>query len=129
MRPLSDGLNRQSLDDFLPEQTLTLDESMVPYLDKHGAKQYINRQPIKYGYKMWVIATPWGYAIQLYLHQGAGTSDKVLVLGGSVVSNLISCLPREDRPMYHIAYENFFTSFVYFSTCWKLDLQALEHQN
>ena len=78
MRPLVDGMNRQSLNNFLPEQTLSIDEFIVPYFDKHGTKQYIRGKPIKYGYKMWVIATPGGYAIQFYLYQGAGTGDNAL---------------------------------------------------
>ena len=59
---------------------------------------------------MWVIATPWGYAIQFYPYQGAGTSYNVLGLVGLVVSNLIFCLLHQDGSMYHIVFDNFFTS-------------------
>ena len=62
----------------------------------------IHGKLIKFGYKMLVKATPGGYAIQFYPYQGANASDKALGLGGSVVTNLISCLPCQDGSMYHI---------------------------
>ena len=48
---------------------------MFPYFGKHGSKQYIHGKPIKFGYKMWVIATLGGYVIQFYPYHGVGISD------------------------------------------------------
>ena len=62
----------------------------------------IHGKLIKFGCKMLVKATSGGYAIQFCPYQGANTSDNALGLGGSVVSNLISCLPCQDGSMYHI---------------------------
>ena len=97
---------------FFPEQTHIIDESMVPYFGKHGAKQYIHGKPITFGlgYKMWVIATPGGYSKQFYPYQGAVAKDTTLGIGGSLVRNLTYGLPRQDGPMYHIVFDNFFTS-------------------
>ena len=75
---------------------------MVPYYGKHGAKQYIHSKPIKFGYKMWVAATRLDYVIQLFPYQGAETIHKVLGLGGSVVNQLVSKLPKDDGNCYHI---------------------------
>ena len=63
VRPLIKLLNEQCLEHFFPEQHIIVDESMVPYYGKHGAKQYIHGKPIKFGYKMWVAATRLGYVI------------------------------------------------------------------
>ena len=52
VRPLFDSLNKQCLENYIPEQHVSIDESMVPYFGKHGAKQYIHGKPIKFGYKM-----------------------------------------------------------------------------
>ena len=97
---------------FFPEQTHIIDESMVPYFSKHGDKQYIHGKPITFGlgYKMWVIATPGGYSKQFYPYQRAVAKDTTLGIGGSLVRNLTSGLPRQDGPMYHIVFDNFFTS-------------------
>ena len=37
---------------------------MVLYFGKHGAKQYIHGKPTKFGFKLWVMATPLGYCTQ-----------------------------------------------------------------
>ena len=59
---------------------------MVPYYGQHGCKQYMPSKPQKFGCKLWVVATPLGYAIQFYLYAGKDANyDKELGLGGSVV--------------------------------------------
>ena len=45
---------------------------------------------------MWVAATRLGFVIQLFPHQGAVTIHKELGLGGSVVDQLVSKLPKDD---------------------------------
>ena len=110
VRPLTDSINSACLGNFTPEQTLSVDESMVPYFGRHGAKQYIHGKPIKFGYKMWVLATRLGYVVQFYPYQGAGTTDKELGLGGSVVRTLTQDLPKHDGCSYHIVFDNLFTS-------------------
>ena len=62
MGPLIDKVNEQCLADYLPEQSVSIDESMVPYFGRHGCKQYMRNKPVKFGYKFWVAATPLKYA-------------------------------------------------------------------
>ena len=52
VRPLFDAINKQCVDHYRSEQHLSVDESMVPYFGKYGAKQYIHGKPIKFGYKL-----------------------------------------------------------------------------
>ena len=66
VRPLLDSINAACLANFHPEQMRSVDESMLPYYGRHGAKQYIHGKPIKFGYKIWVLATRLGYAVQFY---------------------------------------------------------------
>lgn len=110
VRPLLDRMNTACLANFQPEQTLSVDESMIPYYGRHSAKQYIHGKPIKFGYKMWVLATRLGYVVSFYPYQGAGTTDKELGLGGSVVTNLIKHLPNTEGSAYHVVFDNLFTS-------------------
>ena len=56
---------------------------MVPYYGRHSCKQYIQKKPVKFDYKLWVAATPLGYCIQFYLFAGKDDSyNKGIVLGG-----------------------------------------------
>ena len=71
--PLFNSINKQSLLYYQPTQHVSVDESMVPYFGRHGAKQYIQGKPIKFGYKLWAMATPLGYCIQFRPYAGKDT--------------------------------------------------------
>ena len=75
VRPLMSMLNSRFHKHFLGGRDLSVDESMVPYFGKHGAKQFIRGKPIRHGYKMWVLATPIGYVVNMVPYQGA-TGEK-----------------------------------------------------
>ena len=88
-----------------------MDESIVPYFGKHSAKQFIKGKPIRYGYKVWVLTTSLGHAINLIPYQGAATVKPVpgLGMGGQVVIDLISALPHNG---FHLTFDNLFTSLA-----------------
>jgi len=117
VRPLLKALNEQCKKHYKPTQHLSVDESMVPYFGRHGAKQYIHGKPIKFGYKLWVIASPLGYGIQFIPYAGKDSQlneygDIGLGLGGSVVARLVETLPsqKESGSNYHVVMDNFFTA-------------------
>ena len=60
VRPLIDKLNEQCSANYLPEQSVNIDESMVPYFGLHGCKQYMRSKTVNFGYKFWVAANPLG---------------------------------------------------------------------
>ena len=97
VRKLIKYMNDYCLNNFFPEQTISINESIIPYFGWQGAKQYIHVKPIKFGYKMWVAATCCGYCIQFMSYLGAGSGiDPALGLGGTIVDKLVSCLPDQD---------------------------------
>ena len=111
VRLLIDKLNEQCLANYLPEQSVSINESMVPYFGRHGWKQYVRNKPRKFGNKFWVAATPLGYAIQFYPYAGKDENyDSNLGLGGSVVATLAEKLPPQVRSNYYIIMDKFFTS-------------------
>ena len=70
----------------------------------------MKNKPVKFGYKLWVAATPLGYAIQFYPYMGKDDFfDPDLGLGGSVVDKLMDSLPKHEGSNYHIITDNFFT--------------------
>lgn len=115
VRPLLDSINRQCLLNYQPTQNVSIDRSIVPYFGRHGMKQYIHGKPVKFGYKLWVMATPLGYCIQFHPYAGKDTTlqgyaDIGLGLGASVVAHLVNGLPEVLDSNYHIVMDNFFTS-------------------
>ena len=64
VRRLLSLLNECFLLYFLKERNLSIDESMIPYYGRHGAKQFIRAKPIGFGYKMWALTTALGYVLR-----------------------------------------------------------------
>ena len=112
VRPLLDKLNEQCLSNYLPEQTVSIDKSMVRYFGRHGYKQFMKNNHVKFRYKLWFAATPLGYAIQFYPYMDKDNFfDPDWGLGGSLVDKLMdSFLPKHAGSNCHIITDNFFTS-------------------
>jgi len=108
IRPLYTMMNERFLLFWRSEQDLDVDESMIPYYGRHSAKQFIRGKPIRFGFKLWCLNTRLGYLIQCEPYQGGGTQiDAELGLGGSVVADLLSELPKHK---YSVYIDNYFTS-------------------
>ena len=111
VKPVIDKLNEQCLENYLPEQSVSIDESMVPYFGRHGCKQYERNKPVKFGYKFWVTATPLSYAIQFNSYAGKDENYEFsLGLSASVAATLAEKLPSQVGSNYHIIMDNFFNS-------------------
>ena len=117
VRPLFDAVHKQCVAYYKPEKHLIFDESMVPYFGKHGAKQYIHGKPIKFGYKLLVLAKLLGYCVQFCPYAGKDTQldeygDIGLGVGRIVIAHLLKCLPsqQDNGSIYHVVMDNFFTS-------------------
>ena len=112
VRPLISLLNERFLLYFQKQQNLSIDESMIPYYGRHGAKQFIRGKPIRFGYKMWALTTPLGYLLQFEPYQGArgrqAADTSHLGMGGAVVMDLLVELNKDNA--YHLTFDNLFTS-------------------
>jgi len=99
VRPLLASLNDRWLLFKPPAYHLSIDETMVPYFGKHGCKQHVHGKPIRFGYKMWYLASSDDYLLQGEPYQGASTGCDIPGLGmvGSVVMDLVSELPRNHK--------------------------------
>ena len=112
VRPLIAMLNERFLLYFQKEKNLSIDESMIPYYGRHGAKQFIKGKPIHFGYKMWALTTALGYVLQFEPYQGArgrqAADNNNLGMGGAVVMDLLAELNRDNG--YHLTFDNLFSS-------------------
>lgn len=101
LSPLINLLNEKFLKNAKLVEKLSVDESMVPYYGKHGAKQFIKGKPIRFGYKMWCICEPLGYLIQFYPYAGKDLErPKDVGLGEHVVMTLVEKLPPAPYKIY-----------------------------
>jgi hypothetical protein len=117
VRPLAHHLLNKFTEMYVPEQELSHDEAMIKYFGKNGLKQAIRNKPIRFGYKVWVLATVSGYVVTFDLYQGKGigtyTTQNVKTVGAAAASvlDLLDLLPEEKLNLpYHLYADNFFSS-------------------
>ena len=117
VRLLSRHLLAKFTELYIPEQEMSHDEAMIKYFGKNGLKQSIRNKPIRFGYKVWVLATVSGYVVAFDLYQGKGigtnTTTNVKTVGAAAASvlDLLDLLPEDKLHLpYHIFADNFFTS-------------------
>lgn len=98
---------------------LSIDESMIKFFGRSIIKQFMRNKPIKFGLKMWCIATVSGYVLDIDVYCGKGgksQSEKFenLNLGTRVVmmmlNDFLANTPKDKLQDYHVAFDNFFTS-------------------
>ena len=86
-------------------ENLNIDESMVPYFGRHPCKQLIRGKQIRFGYKIWMLASNTGLPYRVAIYQGkenGGDSDKPL--GYCVVTSSLSpCVNPSD---HHVFFHN-----------------------
>ncbi|XP_046392163.1 piggyBac transposable element-derived protein 3-like [Ischnura elegans] len=109
IRPIFQFLNR-NFKLLPPRMNCCVDETIIPYCGKHGAKQFIKGKPIRFGFKLWCLAESNGHIIHAEPYGGLCTripkSD--LGQGGDVVVGLLekSQLEKGSR----LFFDNLFTS-------------------
>lgn len=107
--PLISLINERFLKLSEVQQNISVDESMVPYYGRHGAKQFIRGKPIRFGYKMWCVCQTNGYLLQFYPYGGKDvTRPRNVGLGEHVVEQLVGKLPPAP---YRIFADRFFSTF------------------
>ena len=90
---------------------LSIDESMLPYYGKHSAKMFIRMKPIRFGYKLWVLAGYDGYPYSMSIYSGKTAEKPIRPLGFRVVDDLLKSVTEKSIPNPHTTYfDNFFTS-------------------
>ena len=72
---------------------LSIDEQMVLYFGRHSSKMFIRRKPIRFGYKIWGLASSYSYLINLKLtKRSSGTINvkrkKLIALNLFVFTNI-----------------------------------------
>lgn len=115
LRPLFQHLNVKFLEHGKLELTHSVDEAMVPYYGRHGAKQFMKGKPIRYGYKLWMGTSRLGYVYWFEPYQGISTNISVSyaeygVWAGVVLEYADAIRRKWPVECIHLFFDNFFTS-------------------
>ena len=109
IRPLFREIN-QCFKIFLLPSDISIDETMIKYYGKHGTKQFIRGKPIRFGFKLFSLASPAGYLYHAEPYCGSDTqlSEVSFGLGGNSVLSLVqACHVPAGSKLY---FDNWFTS-------------------
>ncbi len=116
VRPLAHHLLNKFTEMYVPEQELSHDEAMIKYFSKNGLKQAIRNKPIRFRYKVWVLATFSGYVVSFDLFQGKGisthTSQNLKTVGAATASvlDLLDLISEEKFSLpYHLSADNIYS--------------------
>ncbi|KAJ8944453.1 hypothetical protein NQ314_009478 [Rhamnusium bicolor] len=84
LRPVLNRLHDAFHSAVQPEEYMSVDEMVIPFKRHSGLKQYLPKNPKKWGYKVWVHAGTSGYAYCFEVFQGqAGEREAVSEVGAS----------------------------------------------
>ena len=109
VKPLYDILNEKLRRFGVVHEDLSTDESMVPYYGRHSCKQFIRGKPIRFGYKLWVLASSTGLPYHVEIYEGKSPNAEDVPLGERVVK---TALKTCDNPVNHsVFFDNFFSSY------------------
>lgn len=121
VRPIMDQMKKRCIENFVPEQHLSYDESMIRYYGRHGCKQFIRGKPIRFGFKMWCLNTSSGYLVNFELYQGKGPKsntsyEKIFGKAASPLLVLFSEISEEKQKFkYKFYMDNLFSGPALFS--------------
>lgn len=125
VRPFLSALNKSFQQFGIFCKFLSVDEEMVPYYGHHSAKMYIRGKPIRFGFKLWVLASDSGYPFNVDVYCGktpANIQSQTLGLGHHVVTSLLGCV---SNPKCHEVYfDNFFTSYNLLCSLGNMNIKA-----
>ena len=67
LKPLYNILNEKLVQFGIVHDSLSVDKSMVPYFGCHSCKQFIKAKPIRFGFKIWMLASSTGMLYHTHL--------------------------------------------------------------
>lgn len=98
---------------------LSIDEMMIKFFGRTCLKQFVHMKPVRFGIKIWAVCTTEGFLLDFEIYCGkndTATDQKLNLcpLGSRVVMKMVNKLllsvSKRKVSMYHIYFDNFFTS-------------------
>ncbi|KAK9729567.1 Transposase IS4 [Popillia japonica] len=117
IRPFMDELKIKFINNWIPEENLDFDESMIKYYGRHSSKQFTRDKPIRFGYKMWCLNSPSGYLINLDMYQGKNPrgNENYEKQFGKCIAPLVSMTDEFPEPikllLFKFYFDNLFSGF------------------
>jgi len=98
---------------YMPANILSLDESMINFRGRHVCKQYMPAKPIKFGFKLYVIAEAETGFMCSFLFHGSKEYNEILSESennSSIENVVLSLTDGLENNGYHIFMDRYYTS-------------------
>ena len=105
LRPFLKEIKARCIDYYQPLRELSIDERMVKSKARSVMVQYMKQKPIKWGFKLWVVADTTGYTIDFNIYTGKRESTEH-GLASQVIMTLV-------EPFMFQGYEVFTDNFLH----------------
>ena len=109
VKPLYDLLDKIFSKFGVFHESLSVDESMVPYYGRHSCKQFIKAKPIRFGFKLWVLASSTGLPYHVHIYEGKPAEKSEETLGSRVVKRALATC--ENPKVHSVFFDIFFSSY------------------
>jgi hypothetical protein len=107
LRFFIDFLNKKFKEVYVPQDSVTVDESMVKFKGRLSFRQYLPAKPIKWGIKVWSLCESLtGYMVCFQVYTGKVLGGSEVGLGHRVVMDLTQHLHGSNIRVYM---DNFYT--------------------
>jgi hypothetical protein len=114
LKPLIDHFRTVFKGSVTAETMQCIDEMMVPFKGRHGAKQYMPKKPCKWGYKLWCRAGMSGYVYDFEVlgsREAKGPPPGVNVEDFGESEHVVLRLSKDlERNRHQLFFDNFFSS-------------------
>lgn len=109
VRPLLESVRKQMLE-IPPEEKQAVDEQVIPFKGRSHLKQYNQKKPHKWGFKVFTRASSSGIMHDFAIYVGKGTCPITdLGISGDIVDHLCKSLPQNQN--FKVYFDNWFSSF------------------
>lgn len=95
------------------EETLSIDEQIIPFKGRLSMKQYIKGKPNPWGFKVYILAGKSGQPYDFFLYQGSSTDISKVHMKkfGFAATTVLHLVQRLKSRGHTLFFDNFFTTY------------------